>query len=109
MKTLIRAVRKMSWSVNQAKRENFDMTLLDVFMINEVRTGIVCNVNTVLDEVAVIYDHMTTPTNPTGTPMSLGPQNPTKKLTHLVDLLGHLLSQNHVSNFSDLGPPPPPP
>ena len=29
---------------------------------------------------------------PTGTPMSLGPHNPTKKLTHLVDLLGHLLS-----------------
>ena len=41
------------------------------------------------------------------TTMSLGPQNPTKKLTHLVDLLGHLLSRNHVSNFSDLGPPPP--
>ena len=35
----------------------------------------------------------------------LGPQNPTKKLTHLVDLLDHLLSRNHVSNFSDLGPP----
>ena len=35
--------------------------------------------------------------------MSLGPQNPTKKLTHLVDLLGHLLSRNHVSNFSDSG------
>ena len=29
---------------------------------------------------------------PTGTHMSLGPQNPTKKLTHWVDLLGHLLS-----------------
>ena len=41
--------------------------------------------------------------------MSPGPQNPTEKLTHLVDLLGHLLSRNHVSNFSDLGPPPPPP
>ena len=41
----------------------------------------------------------------TVTPMSLGPQNPTKNLTHLVDLLGHLLSRNHVSNFSDLGPP----
>ena len=41
-------------------------------------------------------------------PMSLGPQNRTKKLTHLVDLLGHLLSRNHVYNFSDLGPPPPP-
>ena len=38
-----------------------------------------------------------------------GPQNTTKKLTHLVHLLGHLLSRNHVSNFSDLGPPPPPP
>ena len=31
--------------------------------------------------------------DPTGTPISLGPQNPTKKLTHLVDLLGHLLSR----------------
>ena len=40
--------------------------------------------------------------------MSLGPQNPTTTLTHLVDLLGHLLSRNHASNFSDLGPPPPP-
>ena len=29
------------------------------------------------------------------------------KKVHLVDLLGHLLSRNHVSNFSDLGPPPP--
>ena len=37
--------------------------------------------------------------------MGLGPQNSTKKLTQLVDLLGHLLSRNHVSNFSDLGPP----
>ena len=35
-----------------------------------------------------------------------GPQNPTKKLTHLVDILGHLLSRNHVSNFFDLGTPP---
>ena len=35
--------------------------------------------------------------------MGLGPRNPTKKLTHLVDLLGHLLFLNHVSNFSDLG------
>ena len=35
--------------------------------------------------------------------MGLGPQ----KLTQLVDLLGHLLSRNHVSNFSDLGPPHP--
>ena len=32
-----------------------------------------------------------------------GPQNPTKKLTHLVEILGHLLSRNHVSNFFDLG------
>ena len=31
-----------------------------------------------------------------------GPQNPTKTLTHLVDILGHLLSRNHVSNFFDL-------
>ena len=30
-------------------------------------------------------------------------QNPTKKLTHLVEILGHLLSRNHVSNFFDLG------
>ena len=37
--------------------------------------------------------------------MGLGPQNLTKKLTQLVDLSGHLLSRNHVSNFSDLGPP----
>ena len=37
--------------------------------------------------------------------MGLGPQNSTKKLTQLVDLLGHLLSRNHVSNFSDLGTP----
>ena len=36
---------------------------------------------------------------PTGTPM----------LTHLMDLLGYLLSRNHVYNFSDLAPPPPPP
>ena len=34
--------------------------------------------------------------------MSLGPQNPNKMLTYLVDLLGNLLSRNHVSNFSDL-------
>ena len=40
--------------------------------------------------------------------MSLGPQNPTKKLTHWEDLLGHLLSRNNVSNFSVLGTPPPP-
>ena len=33
---------------------------------------------------------------------------PDQKLTHLVDLLGHLLSRNYVSKFSDLGPPPPP-
>ena len=41
---------------------------------------------------------------PTNTHMGLGPQNPTKKLTHLVDLLGHLLSRKCVSNFFDLGP-----
>ena len=40
---------------------------------------------------------------PTGTHLSLGPQNRTKKLTHLVELLSHLLSRNQVSNFSDLG------
>ena len=33
----------------------------------------------------------------------LGPQNPTKKLTHLVEILGNLFSRNHVSNFFDLG------
>ena len=38
--------------------------------------------------------------------MSLVPRNPIIKLTHLVNLLGHLLSRNHVSNFSDLEPPP---
>ena len=37
---------------------------------------------------------------PRRAPQGLGTQNPTKKLTHLVDLLGHLLSRNHVSNFS---------
>ena len=42
---------------------------------------------------------------PTGTPISLGPQNSTKKLTQLVELLALLLSRNHVFNFSDLGPP----
>ena len=36
---------------------------------------------------------------PTATPMGLGPPNPTKKLTHLVDLSGHLLSRIHVSSF----------
>ena len=30
-------------------------------------------------------------------------RNPTKKVTHLVNLLGHLLSQNFVSNFFDPG------
>ena len=30
---------------------------------------------------------------------------PTKKLTHFVELLGHLLSRNHVSNFCVSGPP----
>ena len=42
---------------------------------------------------------------PTATPRGLGSQNPNKKLTHLVDLLGHPLSRNHLSNFSDLAPP----
>ena len=45
---------------------------------------------------------------PTITHMGLGPQNPTTKLTRLVDLLGDLLSRNCVSKFSDLRPPPPP-
>ena len=43
-----------------------------------------------------------------GPTLSLDPQIPTKKLTHLVEFLGHPLSRNHVSNFSDLGNPPPP-
>ena len=30
-----------------------------------------------------------------------------KKLTHWADLLGHLLSRNNVSKFSDLGHPSP--
>ena len=34
--------------------------------------------------------------------MGLGPQIPTEILTDLVDFLGHMLSRNHVSNFSDL-------
>ena len=38
---------------------------------------------------------------PTDTHMGLGPHNPTKNLTHLMDLLGHLLSRNFVSNFFD--------
>ena len=33
--------------------------------------------------------------------MGLESQNSNKKLTKLVDLLGHLLSRNHVSNFTD--------
>ena len=37
--------------------------------------------------------------------IGLGPQNPTKKLTHLVDFLGHMLSRNCFSKFFDLGPP----
>ena len=32
-----------------------------------------------------------------------GASKPTKNLTHLVEILGHLLSRNHVSNFFDLG------
>ena len=44
----------------------------------------------------------------TDTHMDPGPQTLTKKLAHLVDLLGQLLTQNCVSNFSDHGPPPHP-
>ena len=43
---------------------------------------------------------------PTRAPMGLGPQNPSKKLTHMVDLLGHLLSQNRVSEIWRPEPPP---
>ena len=43
---------------------------------------------------------------PTDTHMGLGPQNPNKKLAHLVDPFGHLLlSRNYVRNYSDIGPP----
>ena len=41
----------------------------------------------------------------TQAPKTLGPQNPTKKLTHVWILLGHLLSQNRFSKLSDPGPP----
>ena len=40
---------------------------------------------------------------PTDTHMGLGPRNPTKKLTHLVKLLGHLLSRKL---FGPWIPPP---
>ena len=46
---------------------------------------------------------------PTDTFMGLRTQNPTKNLTHSVDLLGHLLSWNCVSNYSDLWPVGSPP
>ena len=42
----------------------------------------------------------------TPAPKGLGPQNSTKKVTHVGVLLGYLLSQNHVLNVSDLRPPP---
>ena len=42
---------------------------------------------------------------PTDTHIGLGPLNPTKNLSHLVELLGHLLSRHYFSNFFDLGPP----
>ena len=38
-------------------------------------------------------------------PKGMGPQDPTKKLAHVGVLLGHLLSQNRVSELSDPGPP----
>ena len=41
--------------------------------------------------------------------MSLGSQNPSKKLTHLVDLLGELLSRIMFPIFLTSDPPPPPP
>ena len=40
-------------------------------------------------------------------PKGLGPQDPTKKLAHRVELLGQPLSQKRV--FENLGPEPPPP
>ena len=39
--------------------------------------------------------------------MGLGSQNLTKKLVHVVDLLGPLLSQNHVFEISEDQPPSP--
>ena len=39
--------------------------------------------------------------------MSLGSQNPSKKLTHLVDLLGELLSRIMFPIFLTSDPPPP--
>ena len=46
---------------------------------------------------------------PTHAHIGLGSQNPTKKLTHGVDLLGQLLSRNHVSDFLGTTPSPLPP
>ena len=40
-------------------------------------------------------------------PKGLGPQDPTQKLAHRVELLGKPLSQKNV--FENLGPEPPPP
>ena len=40
-------------------------------------------------------------------PKDLGPKYPTKKLAHVGVLLGHILSQNHVPEISDPGPPLP--
>ena len=39
-------------------------------------------------------------------PKALGPQDPTQKLDHRVELLGRLLSQENV--FENLRPEPPP-
>ena len=40
-------------------------------------------------------------------PKGLGPQDPTKKVAHRVELLGQPLSQKNV--FENLGSEPPPP
>ena len=37
----------------------------------------------------------------------IAPENPIKKFTYLEELSGHLLFQNCVYNYFDLGPPTP--
>ena len=44
---------------------------------------------------------------PTHAHIGLGSQNPTKKLTHWVDLLRQPLTRNHVSEVWRPEPPPP--
>ena len=57
-----------------------------------------------------IFGALSGPNNergPTHAPMGLGPQNPTKKLAQLVDLLGQLLSYDRVSEIFRPELPPP--